>query len=308
MTNDSIEITVLTTSDGADVISDTLTDITGEGVCVTDKKDVLEILSSKTNWDYVEGGVLRECDEVEVKGFAKIADRERVLSELDQRLSYLKTQDFGIDFGELSFTVKEICTENWNEEWRKFYKTIELDKIAVVPDWIDYDGDKAVVKLEPGMAFGTGEHASTRLCLSLLEKQDFSNKKVIDVGTGSGILGIAASKLGADYVYMTDIDQKAVAVAKENIDKNGVSANCVVEVADLADKLDYDIVIANLTADILLRLLERLAKGVKKGAKLIASGIISERLDEVLSAYTEKGFTLVDVLCEDDWRAIYMVY
>lgn len=308
MINDSIEITVLTTSEGADIVADTLTDVTGEGVCVTDKKDVLEVLSAKTNWDYVEGGVLRETDEVEVKGFAKIADKESVLCELDQRLSYLKSEDFGIDFGSLTRTCREVCTENWNEEWRKFYKTIELDKVAVVPDWIEYEGDKAVVRLEPGMAFGTGEHASTRLCLGLLEKQDLSDKKVIDVGTGSGILGIAASKLGAKSVYMTDIDKKAVSVAKENIEKNGVACNCVVEVADLADELDYDVVIANLTADILLRLLDRLAKGVKKGAKLIASGIIAERLDEVLDAYKKAGFTLVELLSEDDWRAIYMVY
>ncbi|MBQ2714571.1 MAG: 50S ribosomal protein L11 methyltransferase [Clostridia bacterium] len=308
MMNDSIEISVLTTSEGADLISDTLTDLTGEGVCVSDKRDVLEVLSSKTNWDYVEGGVLVDTDDVVVKGFCKIEDKEKILSQLEERIAYLKSEDFGIDYGTLEVQVKEVCTKNWNEEWRKFYKTVELKKIAIVPDWLDYDGDKAVVKLEPGMAFGTGEHASTRLCLSLLEELDLVDKKVVDVGTGSGILGIASSKLGAKSVYMTDIDQKAVEVAKENVEKNKVEHNCVVEVADLSDELDCDIVIANLTADILLRLLDRLKKAVKKGVKLVASGIIAERLDEVLSSYESAGFKTEKVLSEDDWRAVYMVF
>lgn len=308
MIKDSIEITVLTTSDGADIIADTLTDITGEGVSVSDKNDVLEVLSSKTNWDYVEGGVLTDTDTVTVKGFAPIKERERVAEELSERLNYFKNNDFGIDFGALEVNFAEISTENWNETWRKFYKTIELDRIAVVPDWIEYDGDKEVVKLEPGMAFGTGEHASTRLCLSVLEKLDLDGTKVIDVGTGSGILGIASAKLGAKSVYMTDIDPKAVEVCKENLIKNGVEDKCVAEVADLADNLDYDIVIANLTADILLRLLERLSKAVKKGTKLVMSGIIAERLDEVIQGYEGAGFKLVECKAEDDWRALYMEY
>lgn len=308
MRNDSIEITVSTTSDGADLVADTLTEITGEGVCVSDERDVLDVLSSKTNWDYVEGNLLSGEETVKVKGFCKIEDKENVLRDLQEKLDFYKSQDFGIDFGELKVDIKEVSTENWNEEWRKFYKTIELEKIAIVPDWIDYEGDKERVKLEPGMAFGTGEHASTRLCLSLLEKLDLVDKTVIDIGTGSGILGIAASKLGAKNVYMTDIDEKAVFVARENVVKNGVESNCTVDVADLADEISQDIIIANLTADILLRLLERLSKAVKRGAKLVMSGIIAERLDEVVENYEKAGFTLKECLSSDDWRALYMVF
>ena len=307
MKNDSLEITVSTTSVGAEIIADTLTELTGEGVCVSDEKDVVEILTSSTNWDYVENNLVKGNDIVTVKGFASLDNGDTVLSELKLRLDELKNNDYGIDFGSLVVTTREVSTTNWDEEWRKFYKTIELERIAVVPDWIDYVGDKAVVRLEPGMAFGTGEHASTRLCLGLLEKLDLQDKTVIDVGTGSGILGIAASKLGAKSVYMTDIDAKAVEVAIQNVVSNGVD-NCIVEVSDLADSITQDIVLANLTADILLRLLDRLTASIKKGAKLIVSGIIAERLDEVVTAYTGKGFRVVEILSEADWRAIQMEY
>ena len=307
MKYDSLEITVSTTSVGAEIIADTLTELTGEGVCVSDEKDVVEILTSSTNWDYVENNLLKGNDIVTVKGFASLVDSDTVLSELKSRLDELKSNDYGLDFGSLVVTTRKVSTTNWDEEWRKFYKTIELERIAVVPDWIDYVGDKAVVRLEPGMAFGTGEHASTRLCLGLLEKLDLQDKTVIDVGTGSGILGIASSKLGAKSVYMTDIDAKAVEVAIQNVISNGVD-NCIVEVSDLADSITQDIVLANLTADILLRLLDRLTASIKKGAKLIVSGIIAERLNEVVTAYTGKGFRVVEILSEADWRAIQMEY
>ena len=307
MRKDSLEIEVSTTTVGAEIISDTLTELTGEGVCVSDEKDVLDVLTASTNWDYVEDNLVKGSSAVTVKGFCRIEDSESVLTELKKRLEAFKSEDFGIDFGTLKVETQEVSTDNWDEEWRKFYKTIELDKIAVVPDWIDYDGGKAVVRLEPGMAFGTGEHASTRLCLGLLESLELVGLDVIDVGTGSGILGIAASKLGAKSVYMTDIDEKAVAVARENVEKNGAQ-NCTVEVSDLADSICQDVILANLTADILLRLLDRLSNSVKKGSKLIASGIIAERLDEVLEAYTGCGFKLIKVLSQDDWRAVMMEY
>lgn len=307
MRKDSLEIEVSTTTVGAEIIADTLTELTGEGVCVSDEKDVLDVLTASNNWDYVEDNLVKGNDTVLVKGFCKLEDKDRVISELEKRLASLKNDDFGIDFGALSFKTREITTDKWDEEWRKFYKTIELDKIAVVPDWIEYDGDKAVVRLEPGMAFGTGEHASTRLCLGLLEGLELVGLDVIDVGTGSGILGISASKLGSKSVYMTDIDEKAVAIARENVVKNN-APNCIVEVSDLADSISQDVILANLTADILLRLLERLSKSVKRGAKLIMSGIIVERLDEVLEAYTSQGFKVIKVLSQDDWRAVMMEY
>lgn len=305
MIKDSLEISVETTSEGAEIIADMLSSYTGEGVSIYDGKDVDEVLTSSTNWDYVEEGVIKRDKRVTVKGYLTIGDADGIIADIQSSIENLKKEDFGIDFGSLNITLKEVCTKNWNEEWRKFYKPIVLDKVAVVPDWIDFEEkDKEIIRLEPGMAFGTGEHASTRLCLALLEKLDVKSKKVVDVGTGSGILGIASAKLGAKSVYMTDIDEKAVSVAIENVRKNMVENICTVECSDLSDNVDCDILIGNLTADILLRLLSRLRGSLKKGVKLVLSGIIAERLEEVVSAYTNAGFTLEEELKEDDWRAL----
>ncbi|MBR7110788.1 MAG: 50S ribosomal protein L11 methyltransferase, partial [Clostridia bacterium] len=278
--------------------------VTGEGVSIYDGRDVQEVLTSETNWDYVDDGVVILAETVTVKGFVT-SDVEQKLQEISKKLDEFRSNDYGIDFGSLTFSTKTVRTDNWNEEWRKYYKPIVLDRIAVVPDWIDFDDkSKQIIRLEPGMAFGTGEHASTRLCLSLLEKLDISHKKVIDVGTGSGILGIAAAKLGAKSVYMTDIDPVAVDVAKSNAVKNNVQDVCIIECADLSDRIECDILIGNLTADILLRLLSSFEGKVQKNTDLILSGIIAERLDEVLSAYQKAGFALQEVLAEDDWRAV----
>ncbi len=309
MIKDSVEISVVTTSEGAEIIADMLSSYTGEGVSIYDGKDVEEVLTSTTNWDYVDDNVTKLDDKVTVKGFIKLSEFQKVKSEIEKSLLEFKKEDFGINFGDLTISFKEINTQNWNEEWRKFYKPIVLDKIAVVPDWIDFDNqDIEIIKLEPGMAFGTGEHASTRLCLSLLEKLDLKGKRVIDVGTGSGILGIATAKLGAKSVYMTDIDQKAVDVARENVIKNGVQNNCKVECTDLCDSVSCDILIGNLTADILLKLLSSIKGILPKGVTLVLSGIIAERLDEVIKGYQKEGFELVNVLEEDDWRAIQLKF
>ena len=286
MIENCTEISVITTSEGADIIADMLSSITGEGVSIYDGKDVEEILSSKTNWDYVEKGVRKTSKEVIVKGYLGTENSD-ALAEIQDKIKEFKSENYGIDFGSLELSTKTVRTDNWNEEWRKFYKPIILSKIAVVPDWIEFNEDKQVVRLEPGMAFGTGEHASTRLCLSLLEQLDLSDKKVIDVGTGSGILGIACAKLGAKSVYMTDIDPVAVSVAKENVIKNGVCNNSIVECVDLIDNIDCDILIGNLTADILLRLLNNLKGKLNSGVILVLSGIIAERLDEVIQSSTE---------------------
>ncbi len=304
MIDNCTEISTETTSIGADIIADMLSSITGEGVSIFDGKDVQEVLSSKTNWDYVDDGVICQSEIVTVKGYVS-NDIDQKLQEISQKLDEFKANNFGIDFGTLNFSTKTVRTDNWNEEWRKYYKPIILEHIAVVPDWLEFDDcTKKVVRLEPGMAFGTGEHASTRLCLSLLEKLSISGKKVVDVGTGSGILGIATAKLGAKDVYMTDIDPVAVSVAKENVTKNQVDDVCLVECADLSDKIKCDILIGNLTADILLRLLSSFEGKVQKGTDLVISGIIAERLDEVLTAYQNAGFVLQEVLAEDDWRAV----
>lgn len=200
--------------------------------------------------------------------------------------------------------------EDWANEWKKYYKPIRVGKnIVIVPAWEKYDAEKddIVVSMDPGMAFGTGTHETTRLCMALLEKHIEKGMNVLDVGTGSGILSICASKLGANKVFAYDIDPVAVRVAKENIKDNGIS-NVTCGVSDLlksVEKLNegYDLVLANIVADIILRMAPNVSSYIKTGGKLITSGIIESQAENVKNTLLSYGFALNDTLTENDWVA-----
>ena len=177
-----------------------------------------------------------------------------------------------------------------------------------MPEWIDYPkkDNRIKILIDPGMAFGTGEHESTKMCLKLMSEVDFTDKDVIDVGTGSGILGVAAILSGAKSAYMCDIDSVAVKAAEENAKLNGVKDIVDIELADLLTKQDKrgDIVLANLTAGILIRLSSDLMNHMKDNGILICSGIIHERKQEVIDSFVKNGFKLEKELIMGEWNAL----
>lgn len=200
--------------------------------------------------------------------------------------------------------------EDWSESWKKYYHPIKVGKIVVVPAWEDYtpaDGE-IIVTMDPGMAFGTGTHETTRLVISMLEKYVHDGDRMLDVGCGSGILAICAKKLGARECAAYDIDPTAVKVARENIAASGVE-NVTCDVSDLLRGVDlsggkYNIVAANIVADIIIRMMPDIAKYMAEGATLIASGIICPRREEVEACMAENGFEVFDELVENDWCAL----
>ncbi len=200
--------------------------------------------------------------------------------------------------------------EDWSESWKKYYHPIKVGKIVVVPAWEDYTPAEGeiTVTMDPGMAFGTGTHETTRLVISMLEKYVNEGDRMLDVGCGSGILAICARKLGASSCAAYDIDPTAVKVARENIEASGVtSVTC--DVSDLLRGVDlsggkYNIVAANIVADIIIRMMPDIAKYMAEGATLIASGIICPRREEVEKCMAEHGFEVFDELVENDWCAL----
>ena len=200
--------------------------------------------------------------------------------------------------------------EDWAENWKKYYHPIPLGKITVVPAWEEYtpkEGEK-IIRMDPGMAFGTGTHETTRLVMEMLQEEIKGDERVLDVGTGSGILSLCASKLGASVCYAYDIDPVAVRVAKENVAADGAE-NVFCGVADLLDGVDitggkFDFVVANIVASIILRLLPDLPSVMTAGGRAILSGIIGERVDEVKAAVKEHGFTLLRERSDRDWYAL----
>lgn len=197
---------------------------------------------------------------------------------------------------------------NWNENWKKYFKAFEIgEKLAVCPSWESYDNKegRTVISLDPGAAFGTGSHATTSLCLEILEKRVTDDTTVLDIGTGSGILAIAADLLGAKSAIGVDIDAQSVKTAIQNAQINGVSEKTEFLVGDLADKISgkYDVVCANIVADVVMRLFDNVAEFMKNDGILIVSGIIDMRAAEVEASAQKHGFKIIESLMREEWHA-----
>lgn len=209
------------------------------------------------------------------------------------------------ELGSWDFELEEKKSEDWSQKWKeKWDVTHVTDKIAVVPDWIDYVPKKGevIIKLEPGCAFGTGTHQTTQLCMKALEKYMKPNDKVADIGMGSGILSILAKKLGASYVYGCDTDDTVIEVAKENAKKNGVDAIFELGTADKVNE-KFDFVCANILHFILAEIMGDLKNLMKTGALMSLSGILDEKKQMVIDAYEKENLELVEEIHQDQWTS-----
>lgn len=209
------------------------------------------------------------------------------------------------ELGSWDFELEEKKTEDWSQKWKeKWDVTHVTDKIAVVPDWIDYKPkeNEVIIKLEPGCAFGTGTHQTTQLCMKALEKYMNKGAKVADIGMGSGILSILAKKLGATSVYGCDTDDTVIEVAKENAKKNDVEATFELGSADkINDKFDF--VCANILHFVLAEIMGDLKNLMKTGAMMSLSGILDEKKQMVIDAYEKENLELVEEIHQDQWTS-----
>lgn len=303
------EITVHTTTFGGELVSDLFFDMGASGVVLCDKKDILDTLENTAMWDYYDEKLLEEAsEETLVKAFVTQDILTSTLCDLDQRLKELKRREvLEFPLGSLEIITREIDDEDWINIWKKHYRPIVRGNVIICPKWIHRKPEigQTMVLMDPGMAFGTGEHETTGMCISLMQDFSFTGKEVIDVGCGSGILGITSVKLGAKRVIMADFDPQAVISGKRNAELNGVSQFCDIRRGDLLSGIDLqaDFIIANITADILKRLSLEITKNLKRGGGLILSGLIHSRVDEVIECYTAKGFLLQKHIREGEWNA-----
>ncbi|MBQ8668326.1 50S ribosomal protein L11 methyltransferase [bacterium] len=209
------------------------------------------------------------------------------------------------ELGSWDFVLEEKKTEDWSKKWKEQWKVTHVtEKVAVVPDWIEYepkDGE-VTIKLEPGCAFGTGTHQTTQLCMKALEKYMKQGDRVADIGMGSGILSVLAKKLGASYVYGCDNDDTVIDVAKENAVKNNVE--CTFELGT-ADKVDdkFDFIVANILHFVLAEIMGDLKALMKTGALMSLSGILYEKRECVIKAYEEHGLELIEEIEQDQWTS-----
>ena len=235
------------------------------------------------------------------------------ISECDNALEAIEFLKQRFVAEKIDFKVTSIGVDDsdWNENWKKYFHTSEIGKkLVIVPSWETYENkdNRVVLNIDPGAAFGTGTHATTSLCLSLLEDYITPDTQMLDVGTGSGILSIASVLLGAKNAIGVDIDAQSVKTAKENAEINNIASKCEFIVGDLADKISgkFQVVCANIVADVIIRLFENIHEFLEDDAVFIISGIIDMRKDDVLKAAKEKGFTIVKEEYKDNWCAFVL--
>lgn len=304
-----IELTIHTTSEASELVADVMWEETPYGVAVSDVNDVIALSKDPTVfWDYMDEGI-KQGGDVLVKCFLDPDEAEKKAARILKKIAERKARGAGIPFGTLEDTKREIDGDDWIDVWKKHFRPLHIGKkVVVVPEWIAYtpaEGE-ATVLLDSNMAFGTGEHETTSMCLELLQEYLKAGDVCIDVGCGSGILGIAAAKLGARESYLTDIDQIAVESARHNAEKNGVSDLVTVAHSDLLSKakITGDIVLANITAEVLVLLAPMIPEYLKPSGTLILSGIIKDRIEKVRTAFRAVGLEEEVLRNKGEWYAM----
>ncbi len=305
-----IELTIHTTSEASELVSDVIWEYTDLGVSVCDFNDVLALQrDSSVFWDYMDEEVSAPRTDVLVKCFFLPEEADEKIPALLHEIGKRREQGGGaVDFGTLETARREIDGDDWIDVWKKHFRPIHIGRVVVVPEWIPYtEGEgEETVSLDSSMAFGTGEHETTRMCAELLQEYIGEGDVVLDVGCGSGILGIAAAKLGAKTCYLSDLDPIAVKSATHNAFKSGVSGKTIVSQADLLDgaEVKADLILANITAEVLALLAPSVPGALKEGGTLILSGIIKERLGYVKEKYAAQGLALLREERMGEWYAL----
>lgn len=308
------EVTIRTETPAVDMLCAMLTDYGVRGFSIQDKESFQEFLDDKNGkWDYIDEDLmgLAECDTTVTFYLPEDAQGAEQLSGIRGLLEQLKEN---AEFGSLQLSCGNVREEDWANNWKQYFKPLPIGKrLLIKPSWEEItDTDRIILEIDPASSFGTGQHHTTRLCLELTEEILHEGDRVLDLGCGSGILSIGALLLGAERAAAVDIVDNSVRTARENAEKNGISAAqytayCGDIIGDeaLRETLGsgYDLITANIVADVLIAMAGLFGGFLKPEGYLIVSGIISERKNEVLDVVTAAGFTTLTVREKEGWAA-----
>ncbi len=306
--------------DAVEIVSAVLIESGVGGFQVEDDRELQEFLSDKDrNWDYAEDALYEQKREEIVFTFY-VSNNDyglELLANVRGNLLFASQQNLDVDISKVDFKTVNVDEDTWLNEWKKYYKPFKIgNRVIIRPSWEEYTAvnDEVVFNIEPGHVFGTGQHDSTRMCIEQLENYVKADDEVLDLGCGSGILSIIALLLGSKFAYACDIDANAKGVAYENASLNDIDvAKYQVEAGNILEdqwliddinKKQYDVVVANIVADVIIGISEFSAKAVKDGGVFITSGIIEERADDVTAAIEEAGMTIIDVVHSNGWVCI----
>ena len=297
------ELTITVSREAEEAVSNILIDLGSQGVAIDDSADYLGEAGPF-------GEVLPQVEQLNTVGitayYPETENLEMIRQEVKERLAQLR--DFGLEIGKTQLTTQQLAEEDWADNWKKYFEPARITHdLTIVPSWTDYEvttGEK-IIKLDPGMAFGTGTHPTTKMSLFALEQVLRGGETVLDVGTGSGVLSIASSLLGAKEIFAYDLDDVAVRVAQENIALNAGTENIHVAAGDLLRgvEIEADVIAANILADILVNLTDDAYRLLKDEGYLIMSGIISEKWEMVRESAEVAGFFLETHMIQGEWNA-----
>lgn len=305
------EVKVETASEAVEAVANILMEAGASGVAIEDALDIEnyqkdafgEILDKETFTDLAEGAAVKAY-------FPETTFLPEILPFIKETIS--KLPEYGLAIGKNLVTVSEVSDTDWATAWKKYYHPVRISRyLTIVPSWQEYTPatpEEQIITLDPGMAFGTGTHPTTRLTLQALEVVLRGGETVLDVGTGSGVLSIASKHLGAKEVFAYDLDEVAVRSAKENMDLNPIAADVHVAANDLLQGVtqEADVIVANILADIIVLMVADAYRLLKPEGRLIVSGIIEDKKELVLEAMEAQGFEVDQIFQQKDWFAIIL--
>ena len=302
-----IELIAHTTTEGSDEVSDLFVENGADGTMIEDRADIPDPSKPHGIWEIIDPSLPDSMPEdVLVHAWYKPENIPALLDQIRSGLSLLSSGH--PEYGSLVLESRSVDDRTWAETWKQYYKPFHVaDHLVIKPTWEPYTpepGDR-VIEIDPGMAFGSGTHETTAMCLKLLEDQISGGEEVIDVGTGSGILSIGAALFGARHVLAIDIDPDAVRVASENVEHNHVSDVVTVVQGDLLKNNNAvcDICVANIISDIIIAFAAPLMQHIRAGGLFICSGIVSSRSDEVSDALLAAGYDILQRYSRGEWTA-----
>jgi ribosomal protein L11 methyltransferase len=305
-----IEIKVVTTPIGEESVSAIMLDIGTGGLYIEDPRDITEKKGKPTDWDYL-GEEFNELDPNKVTIRTYLSENDNYVEKISLLREKLKALESELDIGSGEIELNDIFEQDWANNWKKYYKPIKIgERTLIKPTWEEYkrngDMSEIIVELDPGMAFGTGTHETTMMCAQFLETYVCSGMKILDIGCGSGILGIIALKLGAKNCFSVDIEANAVKVTQENAKLNNVYDKMEIVRGDLLEVVNgsFDIITANIIADAIVLLACIVAPYLNENGIFIASGIIADRHSEVKESLLKHGFIIKEEKFMGEWTAI----
>ena len=318
-----IEISITTTSQGIEPVCGNLYQLGITGLQIEDADDFKDFLENNHQfWDYVDEDLIKEkeketCIKVYVSDNASGND---MLIAIKQAMENLKNYDVNGEYGKLEISLGNLSEEDWANNWKKYFHPMNIgNKILIKPEWEDLteQTDRIVFNINPGMTFGTGSHYTTQLCIEELENYIDCDKKVLDLGCGSGILSVISLMLGAKSALAVDIDPNCIDIAYQNAKRNNVdiqnydviSGNILNDesVCQYIEKNKYNVVLANIVADVIIESLPLVKRVISEDGIFITSGIIEDRIDDVKNALLENNFEILKINRRKDWAAMVAV-